>query len=122
MFVAKIGLVLSFIPAVGEVTSLASRGIKEIAKKGIQEGAEAALKGYLEHVAEEVAKKLGPGLVKELAMLPLMSKGFEAIINPMVDDLVHHIDIEAPFEVSAAEKAAYEGVGTQEYVAPEDEE
>lgn len=122
MFVAKIGLVLSFIPAVGEVTSLASRGIKEIAKKGIEEGAEAALKGYLEHMTEEVAKKLGPGLVKELAMLPVMSKGFEAIINPMVDDLVHHIDIEAPFKVSAAEKAAYAKPDTGDYVSAEDDE
>ncbi|MEO6775936.1 MAG: hypothetical protein ABI467_23445 [Kofleriaceae bacterium] len=122
MFVAKIGLVLSFIPAVGEVTSLASRGIKEVVKKGLTEGAEAALKGYLEHVAEEVAKKLGPGLVKELAMLPVMNKVFEAMIDPMVDDLIHRIEIGTDVAVSDAEKAFYDGQDSDELVDPEDDE
>lgn len=91
-------------------------------QKGLTEGAEAALKGYLEHVAEEVAKKLGPGLVKELAMLPVMNKVFEAMIDPMVDDLIHRIEIGTDVAVSDAEKAFYDGQDSDELVDPEDDE
>jgi hypothetical protein len=88
LFMAELGVVLSFIPEAGNIIKKVTSAGETIAKQGLRQGLKTVGRGAVREVMEEVAKQLkknlAAALVREIAVFTVFDKVMSVMVEPLI--------------------------------------